>query len=76
MDIWNHEEANVGQWIYEVVDVTSILKLAFPTAYCLCPDGHLGGFAVDIVVAVAVLFIYLFILFIFCFYLFFIYSFI
>ena len=88
MDIWNHEEANVGQCIYEVVwkhvyfnisvlfivDITSILKLVFPTAYCFCPDGHLGGCAVEIVVAVVVLFYLLvysvYFLFLFIFHLF------
>ena len=57
-----------------IVDITSILKLVFPTAYCFCPDGHLGGCAVEIVVAVVVLFYLLvysvYFLFLFIFHLF------
>ena len=38
--------------VLSIVDITSILKLMFPTAYCFCLDGHLGGCVVDIIVAV------------------------
>ena len=51
-----------------VVNTTFILKLVFPTAYCFCLDGRLGGYVVaNIVPAFIVVFTYLFIYFIYLF---------
>ena len=47
---WKHVYFNIS--VLSIVDITSILKLMFPTAYCFCLDGHLGGCVVDIIVAV------------------------
>ena len=49
-----------------ILDTTSILKLVFPTVYCFCLDGYVGGCVVAIIVTV-VGFIYLFIYFVFLF---------
>ena len=47
-----------------ILDTISILKLVFPTVYCFCLDGYVGGCVLAIIVTVVV-FIYLFIL-LFC----------
>ena len=43
-----------------IADTTSILKLVFPTVYCFCLDGYVGGCAVVAIIAITTyLFIYL-----------------
>ena len=46
-----------------IVDLTSILKSVFPTTYCFCLDGHLGGCVVAIIAAVVVFFLVFWFLF-------------
>ena len=41
MCILKHVYFNI--FVHFIVDTTSILKLVFPTAYCFCLGGHLGG---------------------------------
>ena len=43
---WIHvysEHVYFNIFVHFIVDTTSILKLVFPTAYCFCLGGHLGG---------------------------------
>ena len=40
-----------------IVDTTSILKSVFPTTYCFCLDGHLGGCVIAITVAIVIFFL-------------------
>ena len=61
---WKHVLFNI--FVLFIVDTTSILKLVFPTVYCFCLDGYVGGCVVAIIVTV-VGFIYLFIYFVFLF---------
>ena len=55
---WKHVYFNIS--VLFIVDNTSVLKLIFPTAYCFCLDGHLGGWVVAIAVLVSVVVVLLF----------------
>ena len=56
---WKHVYFNIS--VLFIVDITTILKLVFPTLYCFCLDGHLGGCVVAIIVAIVFFVFFLFI---------------